>query len=368
MLMVRMTAKPNVSFGSTLKPKVTVIQFGTELGWFGGEFVHENGGLGAFPGDGFRWDNGLFFEYGLFGATADELVPMVRFNSDLPFTLRVRDTEAWPASASSVDYEIPGKGGAGNMLVSGKQSGVWWNPAEPGWGLAFDRNERGVMFAAWFSYDKQGRATWYVMPNGQATGLNSVEGDVYRPQGPAFSQPKFDSALVNVGAPVGRFRFQWQDDANGIFSFDVEGVSAVKPITRFVQKDATGEVCKETRGVFWRPEESGWGLALEGTFVPWCPMFAAWYTYDADNHPIWFVMPSGQTSHPLSPGFGVSTGSVYRPAGPALAAVFDASQVRIGAPLGTFEFRSLSSGRLEFSYRIGAVSAAKAVDRFKFEY
>lgn len=50
-------------------------------------------------------------------------------------------------------------------------TGLWWNPADPGWGLSIWHDVRDNTLAAWYSYGADGKAQWYVF---QPTWKNST--------------------------------------------------------------------------------------------------------------------------------------------------------------------------------------------------
>lgn len=237
------------------------------------------------------------------------------------------------------------------------KSGIWWNPNESGRGLTIQRNNAGVTFAAWFTYDKSGRATWYHMPNGQPVAPNVVEGEVYHPTGPSFALPVFDPKLVNVGPPIGRFRIEWQDNVNATFTFDVEGVKGTTKIRPYLYTSANERV------ILWNPNESGWGFAKYYGSTTNSPNadradFAVWYTYD-EKGATWFVASdSNRTSRFFSGSSGWSIQSVaYSYSGPPLAPLFDPGAVK-GEPVGSILYYD-AAGPGEFQYSLGSVSGAK---------
>jgi len=61
--------------------------------------------------------------------------------------------------------------------------GLWWNPAEPGWGLSIVRGAPGRSFVTWYTYDAEGRPTWLAMPDASWRGTDTLEGTLYRATG-----------------------------------------------------------------------------------------------------------------------------------------------------------------------------------------
>lgn len=243
-----------------------------------------------------------------------------------------------------------------------ENSGIWWNPNEPGWGLSIQRNDEGVTFAAWFTYDESGRATWYHMPDGQPVAPNVVEGEVYHPTGPSFALPVFDPKLVTVGPPVGRFRIEWQDDVNATFIFEVEGVKGTRTIKPFLY------TLYYQREILWNPNESGWGFAKYYGGTTNSPFayradFAIWFTYN-EKGATWFVVSDSNRSFNGFDG-SIIQGAAYSYSGPPLAPVFDSGAVS-GKRVGSILYYD-GTGPGVFEYMIGSISGVKrGVIPFRF--
>lgn len=107
---------------------------------------------------------------------------------------------------------------------------LWWNPAESGWGVSI-AHQGDTLFAAWYTYDRDGKGTWLVMSNGAKTGANTYSGKLYRTTGPAFNTPSFNPSQVTV-SEAGTASFVFSDENNATFSYAVDGVSGSKPIAR----------------------------------------------------------------------------------------------------------------------------------------
>lgn len=107
---------------------------------------------------------------------------------------------------------------------------LWWNPSESGWGLNLVQHPSGTLFGVWYTYDENGARTWYVVPSGTWTTGNVYTGPIYATAGPAFNGP-FDPSLVRR-TQVGTATFAFSDASNATFSFTVNGIAGIKPITR----------------------------------------------------------------------------------------------------------------------------------------
>ena len=130
-----------------------------------------------------------------------------------------------------------------NLALAGNVQDLWWAaPAnsEAGWGINLTE-QSNVIFGTWFTYDLDGSPLWLSVTATSATpGIYS--GTLYRTTGPAFSATPFDPANV-VRTAVGTATFTFSDGADARFSYTVNGVSQVKPITREIFV-APGTVCQ----------------------------------------------------------------------------------------------------------------------------
>ncbi len=118
---------------------------------------------------------------------------------------------------------------------------LWWNPSESGWGFNVIQHPSGVMFATWFVYAADGRATWYVVPNARPIGAGTgFFGAVYRTTGPAFCADNdpcpglpFDPAAVNV-VQVGQASFDFNpfDYERAFMTITIEGKTVSRNVRR----------------------------------------------------------------------------------------------------------------------------------------
>ncbi|HEX4332359.1 MAG TPA: hypothetical protein VH040_09480 [Usitatibacter sp.] len=109
---------------------------------------------------------------------------------------------------------------------------LWWNPAEPGWGLAITQQFNNI-FLAWYVYDSAGKPAWYVAPSCVVNDAqDGCAGPLFRTTGPALSTT-FDSSAVRVFG-AGSVSIAFSDANTGTISYTVDGVSSSKPISREV--------------------------------------------------------------------------------------------------------------------------------------
>jgi hypothetical protein len=114
-------------------------------------------------------------------------------------------------------------------------SGMWYRPAESGWGLSFHQSSTHVVFAAWYVYDAAGNPTWYTIQLGRWTSSTRWAGTVYRTSGPPLHAPVFDPAQVAI-ASAGEAAIDFTqapgEEGWASFTYSVDGVQATRRITR----------------------------------------------------------------------------------------------------------------------------------------
>lgn len=245
--------------------------------------------------------------------------------------------------------------------------GLWWNsPAnsESGWGLNIT-HQGTILFATWFTYDRDGNGMWLVMSNGARTGTNSYSGPLYRTTGPAYNAATFDSSKV-VHAAVGSASFSFTDADNGTFTAVVDGQTMTKAITRqlFANPAPTCVAGGEASGapnyqaLWWRApagSESGWGVnvAHQGDVL-----FVTWFTYGADGKALWLVGSSVSRTGP-----GTYSGSLQKVSGPTFNAVpwnpNLVSRVQVGSV--TLQFSDAANGVM--TYALDGVTRSKPITR-----
>lgn len=116
----------------------------------------------------------------------------------------------------------------GSAIAAVDYSDLWWNPNESGWGMAM-AHQSGNIFLAWYVYDANGQAVWYVASNCVVSG-SSCAGTLYRTTGPPFG-PTFNPSQVQVST-AGNVIVSFIDANNAVLSYTVNGVTATKTVTR----------------------------------------------------------------------------------------------------------------------------------------
>ena len=242
--------------------------------------------------------------------------------------------------------------------------GLWWNPAESGWGLSIAQ-QPNAMTATWFTYETAGGGIWLTVQAGRS-GDGTYVGTVYE----AAREPYvavYDPVTV-ARMPVGQARLAFSDADHGTLRFTVRGVEGVKPITRQVfgaVPHCTYAAASESLNVdnytdlWWAAHgvEPGWsiGLAHQGDVV-----FATWSTYDLLGAPRWLAAAATRIAG------NVYAGTLFRTNGPSLgASPFDPALVtRIAAGNATISFSNGNAAT--FTYTMDGMKRTKALSREAF--
>jgi hypothetical protein len=115
-------------------------------------------------------------------------------------------------------------------------------------------------------------------------------------------------------------------------------------------------------GIWWSPEESGWGLSIHQSATR--QLFMAWYVYDATGKPVWYTIQPGHWKD-----FRSWAGIVYRTSGPQFfASAYDPSLFMI-LPVGTatlsFDQTPASADTAIFTYTVDGITAEKTIRRMR---
>jgi YVTN family beta-propeller protein len=252
-------------------------------------------------------------------------------------------------------------------LVPGVLSGLWWNPAESGWGIHLTQR-RNKVFAAWFTYDPIGVPRWYVasdcsmsppLPCPDCVEKAFCSGDIFEVNGPRFFRDPFDPRAVQTSR-VGVLQLEWTDRDNAKMSYVLGSQSRTLQIRRQVFRAGSTPAVDYT-DLWWNPNESGWGLGITQQSDV---MFLAWFVYEDTGRPIWYVASNCAVK---ANGNGCS-GALYRtsgPPGPISQHTFDPSRVGITV-VGTIDATFTDSNNGILTYSVDNVSGSKAITRQLF--
>ncbi len=111
---------------------------------------------------------------------------------------------------------------------------LWWNPAEPGWGVTID-HQQNFMFMTFYVYRADGSPYWVtaslqkVGTSGLGTTPIVFSGTVYESHGPYFGAAYSAAATNN---PVGTITFTGNSWVTATIQYSVNGVAVTKQVER----------------------------------------------------------------------------------------------------------------------------------------
>jgi len=105
---------------------------------------------------------------------------------------------------------------------------MWWNPAEPGWGMNVVL-QNNIVFATFFVYDANQNATWYTAQLTKQLG-NTWNGPLYATKGPWFGGA-FPANSVTV-KQAGTATFALSDINHANLAYSVDAVNVTKAVER----------------------------------------------------------------------------------------------------------------------------------------
>jgi hypothetical protein len=115
-------------------------------------------------------------------------------------------------------------------------TGLWWNPAEGGWGLSLHQSANDTLFGSWYVYGANGQPEWFTIQGGGWTSGTRWAGTIYRNTGPFFAGPGYDPRLVltqAAGNAVLEFKQLPGAEDRATFTYTINGATTAKTISRF---------------------------------------------------------------------------------------------------------------------------------------
>jgi hypothetical protein len=243
-------------------------------------------------------------------------------------------------------------------------SGLWWNPAESGWGVAIEE-QGSVVSAVMATYDQSGQPVWFILPRAEQGVLDSLDpaapqtfsGTYYRTAGllaietctrcgdPPLFPERIDATVLGTAG----FVFNADGSATFMTPTSSLGAKSIVPDV-FASSDESSSSCgagaasssPRYQGFWANANESGWGLYLAHQSDV---VFGIWLTYAANGNPLWYSMPltKGEDSSYSGP-IVFTTGPSYDDP------LYDATRVgamEVGS--ATMRFDDLNNGHLEYS-------------------
>lgn len=247
-------------------------------------------------------------------------------------------------------------------------SGLWWNPAESGWGIHLT-HRRNTVFAAWFTYDPFGFPRWMVASNCSMSPPLACptcvagalcSGDLYEASGPRFFSDPFDPRFVHVNR-VGLLQIEFRDENRARMSYVLGSRRRVLDISRQVWATGATPPAVNYTDLWWNPQESGWGLGITQQFGV---MFLTWFVYEDTGRPAWYVASDCAVK---ASGNGCR-GTLYEtrgPSGPVVSDTFDASRVTV-APVGEIDVTFTDSNNGVITYTVHRRPGSKTITRQLF--
>lgn len=114
-------------------------------------------------------------------------------------------------------------------------TGIWWNPAESGWGLSLHQGATNDLFGALFVFGASGAPEWYTLQAGHWESSTRWSGTVYRSSGPPWIAATFDPigvANTNVGTVLIDFTMTPGQEDRAAFVATIGGTTVSRAITR----------------------------------------------------------------------------------------------------------------------------------------
>lgn len=266
-----------------------------------------------------------------------------------------------------VGHFEPGGTGAYNLRIRAdnveaiNHTALWWNPAEPGWGLNVNHQGNKV-FATLFTYDATG-PMWLVMSDSTLQSDGAYQGTLFRTTGPAFNAAP-PAPAVFTATSVGTMRIAFSGSNSATLTYTFNGTQVTKSLSR--QAFGTVPECtwsafdrsysRNLQDLWFNAQEPGWGVNIthQGD-----KLFATLFTYDASGRGMWLVMSEGVLG-----STGNFSGPLYRTTGP----VFNASPWAAATPtqVGTMSFAPSNGNAATLSYTFSGATVAKQVTRQTF--
>ncbi len=144
------------------------------------------------------------------------------------------------SSTATLTYTINGVAGSKSVLrqVFGSDDGqpklqvndLWWGgSAQDGWGLNIAQQGR-MLFPVWYTYDANGRDTWYAVPGGTWSGT-TFTGDIYTTTSSAWLGAAYSPASFTP-VKVGTMILSFLDENMATMTYTVNGITQSKAIVR----------------------------------------------------------------------------------------------------------------------------------------
>jgi hypothetical protein len=269
------------------------------------------------------------------------------------YTVKGKNAESVESDSASIPVTLTPAGGATSY------QGLWWNPAESGWGISVTQHTDKI-FAAIYTYDAAGQPTWYSMSTCPITTEKpgSCTGEIYKVTGGSSPWVKWVGP-VKV-APEGTGTFIFSNDAEGTFDYTLNSVSGKKSIKKYTFAKGTTQFPVGYTNLWMTAGEEGWGVTLtqdQGM------LFATWFTYDDNSTPVWYttqcVLTGTATGSRCNDALSKTTG------GALLTSPWSITRKDVEIGQVTFTFSDAAHGKMIFAPTTGS-TVSKEITPFGF--
>jgi polyhydroxybutyrate depolymerase len=192
---------------------------------------------GSYAGDLIRYTGVPLASINGPASTGSRVVGRARFRSLPEDRLRFESTVEGLTQTRTLQRFAPGPlpvcaMAAGSDDDARNLGDVWWNPAEPGWGLHLTESD-GRVFLAWFTYASNGEPTWLTgqldrQPDGRYRG-----GLQQAASGTPFSAINGPATAFPVPT-VGEAQLRLTNGSRGEFTSTLQGSTRTRPVERYV--------------------------------------------------------------------------------------------------------------------------------------
>ncbi len=163
------------------------------------------------------------------------------------------------------------------------QTGWWYNPQEPGTGLATEVKNNRISLA-WFAFDELGRTTWYTA-GGEMTSQDSFTGNLYSWTGWSWGDNYVPPTSNIIGTIV--LNFAGSPAGSVTFSVNMNNIVVTKTFTSFMADFSPGsEDSRNITGWWYDPSYDGMGFFMDARGGK---MALAWYNYRDDRSARWWT-------------------------------------------------------------------------------
>ncbi|GIW91633.1 MAG: hypothetical protein KatS3mg109_2065 [Pirellulaceae bacterium] len=263
---------------------------------------------------------------------------------------------------------------------------AWWNKEQSGWGI-FTFTFDNTIAAVWYTYDEDGKPTWFILNNLQKGPDGFYSGEVTKHTGVSYLAEKDAGkgissqvfAASKVAYSVGPFDERpvqnTLDFAIQMADTNTDTVIGHKRV-EFFDLGSSKIHCRLAQGtdrraatnlsdIYWNPDRPGWGLQLlhfDDTLA------GAWFTYDETGRATFFTMTLVETGNRQFEGefYANNSGTPYTDiqstvynSSPAQAVSSDAVKV------GDVYIIMYDGQSGEFRYVVNGVSYSQPITRFQ---